>query len=103
MKNGEEMINLNRVRNAIQEVWGYTISLDPKQARQIIKEATYAAEDDPGGWAPEAEVVIHTESGIPNGSYEPWEMEKWFRVSEILGDLYCEHINGAVIAVYKDW
>ena len=97
------MTDLFRVRRAIEEVWGSIISLDPKRARQIIEEGTYAGADDPGGWAPEAEVVIHTESGIPNGSYEPWEMEKWYRVSEILGDLYCEHINGAVIAVYKDW
>jgi hypothetical protein len=96
------MSNLARVRRAIDEVWGSDISLDPERARQIIKQGTYTAREDPGAWAPEAEVVIHTESGIPNGGYCPREMEKWYRVSDILSDLYCEHINGAIIAVYKD-
>jgi hypothetical protein len=96
------MTSLRRVQLAIMEVWGYFISDDPMRARQIIENGTYTGKNDPGGWAPEAEVVIHCESGIPNGSYEPRELERWFRVSDILGDLYCEHINAAVIAVYKD-
>ena len=95
------MSSLQRVREAIEEVWGNSISSDMQRTRKIIKDATYTGKNDPGGWSPSSEVVIHCESGIPNGLYSTRGIENWERVSDLLGDLYCEHINGAVIAVYE--
>jgi len=90
---------LTRTRTAIMHCFGEYISEDPSRARQIIEEATYTGEEDPGGWSQSAPVIIHCESGIPNGMYDGL-YERWFAVSDILGDHFCEHINAAVIAVY---
>ncbi len=91
---------LERVRSAIDEVFGRYISADPARRRKIIEEATFLGEDDPGEWAPNADVVIHCESGIPSGSWNPKELEMWFEVSDKLKTHFCEHVNSAVIGVY---
>jgi hypothetical protein len=97
------MSNLTIVRKAVAEVWGSFISSDKAEVQRIIKAATYTGKNDPGQWAPSAAVVIHTESGIPNGGYNPRDIERWFEVSDMLPNLSVEHVNGAVIAVYKDY
>lgn len=92
---------LEEVRKAIDEVFGSRIASDPVERRKIIEDATYIGRDDPGEWAPNAAVTIHCESGIPSGLYNPLLFEKWFEVSDKLGDHFCEHVNSAVIGVYK--
>lgn len=92
---------LERTRAAIADVFGDYISENPDRRREIIESATYVGDEDPGQWSPRAAVVIHTESGIPNGAYDdPRVFEKWFAVSDKLGTHFCEHVNGAVIAVW---
>lgn len=92
---------LKRTREAIFEVFGEYISSNPEIAKEIIKKSTYTGKDDPGGWSPEAAVIIHTESGIPSGLFDCDLFERWFEVSAKLKTHYCEHINAAVIGVYK--
>jgi len=93
---------LARVRQSILKVFGRYISEDVKTARRIIEQSTFTGKDDPGGWSRNAAVIIHTESGIPNGSWDTRMFEKWFSVSELLTDHFCEHVNGAVIGVYRN-
>jgi hypothetical protein len=97
------MTTLNQVRNAIEEVFGNYISEDKAKARDIINKATFRGNEDPGEWAPTSEVVIHTESGIPNGLYDCRTLEMWCAVSDRLNGMFCEHVNGGVIAVYRDY
>ena len=85
---------VERVRAAILAVF-------PSVTRKAVDRDVYAGRDDPGGWAPKAVAVIHCEGGIPNANDFMENLEKWCEVSERLGDLFCEPINGAVIAVYK--
>lgn len=104
---------LERVREAICEVFGTYLSIefdddhnllppDMEKVRKAVEGSTYTGEDDPGGWSPNAVAIIHCEDEIPNGSYDDSGriLDMWFKVSELLGDLYCEHINAAVIGVY---
>ena len=104
--------NLERVRQAICEVFGEYIGfkdvtedgeilIDWEKVRRVVEADTYTGLENPGGWCPGAEVVIYTENGIPNGAYEPMIFDKWFEVSDKLGDLFVEHYNAAVIAVYR--
>lgn len=107
--------DLERVRDAICEVFGeylwygeddaFDKEYNPQpvkksRIREIVERDTFTGADDPGGWSPGAVAIIHCENGIPNGAYETHVLDKWFEVSELLGDLYCEHINAAVIGVY---
>lgn len=92
---------LQRVRAAIDEVWGSYISEDSEARKRIIEQSTYIGSEDPGQWSPKAAVIIHCERGIPNGSHSTRLMEKWWDVSDKLGTHFCEHINTAVIGVYK--
>ena len=99
----KKMTNLDRVRLAIHEAfwWNFSEFEDSPEVTRGIEQATYTGEDDPGGWSPGAEVIVHCESGIPNGLYDGYIMDKWDSISDGLGDLYHEHVNGAVIAFYK--
>jgi len=93
---------LDRVRAVIFDVFHNIIDEDDDEARRIIAASTYIGREDPGGWSPEAEVVIHCESGIPNGAYDDncKVIDLWSEVSRRLGDLFCEHFNAAIICVY---
>ena len=121
-----KLSKLQRVRDAIFDVLGDAIAANVLTTQQLcnaidevgidgsirhakgvatkvkdrIAEDTYTGKDDPGEWAPKAHAVIHCESGIPNGSYEPFIYDKWFEVSDKLGDMFVEHQNAAVIAVW---
>ena len=94
---------LTRVREAIyNEFKSHIPGRTKPEKMQVIRGATFTGENDPGGWSPSAAVIIHTETGIPNPSWDvhPFDIiEGWFRVSDELGDHYCETINGAVISV----
>jgi len=97
---------ITQVRKAIFEVFREHIPGNTKAEKMaVIRKATYTGKADPGGWSPTAAVVIHTESGIPNPSYEcggGWPItEGWTKVSESLDRHYCETYNGAVMAVYE--
>jgi len=94
--------NLEQVRAAILKVFGNLIADDVDEAKKIIKEATYTGKTDPGGWERSAEVVIHCESGIPNGMFEDGHliMDKWSEVTNQLDGLFCEHYNAAIVCVY---
>ena len=111
----EAKSDLERIRDAVAEVFGTHIGfvdvdeddkviIDKKLVRETVERWIVSGEDDPGGWSPNAVAVINCEgSNIPDGSYDDSGciLEKWFKVSAILGDLYCEHINSCVIGVYR--
>lgn len=97
---------LTRTREAIYNEFAAHIPGDTKKAKMAtIRACTYTGKSDPGGWSPSSDVVIHTESGVPNPSFDESPgfqiIEGWFRVSGELETHYCETINGAVITVYK--
>ena len=96
---------LTRVRNAIYNEFKAQIpGKNKSQKMALIRQCTFTGEDDPGGWSPSAAVVIHTETGVPNPSFDCSEgfqlIEGWFRVSDELETHYCETVNGAVISVW---
>lgn len=91
------MSHIETVRNALSTVFGHSVS------PQAIEDATFTGREDPGGWARRAHVVIHTETGIPALRYDSKAiLAAWDRVGDILQahGLYCEPVNGAVVAVY---
>jgi hypothetical protein len=92
------MNHLQQVRTALLTVFG-----DIGISAADIEDATYTGREDPGGWARRAEVVIHTESGIPSYGYELANLEAWERVDNELREhgLFTEPVNAAVIAVYR--
>lgn len=94
--------NLDRVRAVIFDVFHDIIHEDEDEARRIIAASTYIGREDPGGWSPNAEVVIHCESGIPNGYCDDnnYVTDQWSEVSRRLRGLFCEHHNSAIICVY---
>ncbi len=73
----------------------------PKQLRAMVERSVYTGKSDPGGWAPRAEFVIHTENGLPPGDW----IEEWGRagdeVSKLGFPLFFEAVNGGVVAVYR--
>ena len=86
---------LKQTRKAINEVFGELVS------KETVTKSVYLSEDDTGGWAPEAHVIICTENGLPSDAYDPFVAEGWFKVSEMLpADYYVETINSAIMAVY---
>jgi hypothetical protein len=90
--------NIEIVRSALNTVFGNRVG------RQQIEDATFTGREDPGGWAPRAQVVIHTERGIPALRYDSQAIvAAWDRVNDVLAehDLFCEPINGAIVAVYN--
>ena len=96
---------LKSVRNEIFKEFGKMVSQDSDKARKKIHEATFLGDEDPGGWAPNSKVVIHTETGIPNSTHEYGGgypiTEAWIRISDALpSGHYCENVNAAVVAVY---
>ncbi len=106
--------DLERVRDAVAKVFREDIGfknidengeiiIDEQLILNTVDRDIYASEDDPGGWSPSAKAIINCERGlIPDGSYDDSGciLEKWFKVSELLGDLFCEHINSCIIGVY---
>jgi hypothetical protein len=92
------MNHLQKVRTALLTVFG-----DIGITATDIEDVTYTGLEDPGGWARRAEVVIHTESGIPSYGYELANLEAWENVDNELREhsLYTEPVNGAVVAVYR--
>ena len=98
---------ITRVREAIYAEFGRHIPGKTKaQKMAVIRDNTFTGKDDPGGWSPWAAVVIHTEgSGIPNPTWDETPgfviVEGWFRVSDALGDHFCETVNSAVMTVHK--
>ena len=94
---------LSKVRVALLEEFGSCIDSDPARAKESIERHTFLPMDDPGQWAANAVVVIHAESiGLPG----PWEadgIEVWASGSNRLDGFYCEHVNNAVVAVYREW
>lgn len=97
---------LTRTREAIYNEFADHIPGETKSAKmKVIRDSTYTGSSDPGQWSPSSAVVIHTESGVPNPSFDCSPgfqiIEGWFRVSDELGTHYCETHNAAVIAVYK--
>ena len=86
---------LKETRKAINEVFGDYVS------KETVNKSVYLSEDDAGGWAPEAHVIICTEMGLSSDVYDPFLAEKWHQVSEKLpNDYFIETINGAIMAVY---
>ena len=86
---------LKETRKAINEVFGDYVS------KEVVSKSVYLSEDDTGGWAPEAHVIICTETGLPSDVYDPFLAEKWHQVSAKLpNDYFIETINGAIMAVY---
>ncbi|MAF79862.1 hypothetical protein CL629_02155 [bacterium] len=94
-KKEQKKLLLKETRKAIIEVFGDFV------AAENINESVYLSENDPGGWAPEAHIIINTENGLPSDIYDPFLAEKWIKVSDMLPDDYfVETINGAIMAVY---
>ena len=94
---------LQRVKDAIVEVFGSLIEAGTgRKAQEVVDKDVYTGESDPGQWSPTAVAIIHCEDGIPNGTYDNVIIEKWFDVTNLLGDMYVEHVNAAVIAVWTD-
>ena len=86
---------LKETRKAINEVFGEFVS------KETVNKAVYLSEDDAGEWAPEAHVIICTETGLPSDVYDPFLADKWNAVSDKLPDDYfIETINSAIMAVY---
>lgn len=93
---------LEQTRDALFKIFGAGISDDPTEAKKLIEQHTHLPEDDSGQWAPRSAAVIHAEC-IPLPSPEEIPaIEAWCRVSDLLDGHFCEHINGAVVAVYED-
>ncbi len=68
------------------------------KADSIICENVINADDDAGGWSPEAHAIIYHVNGMPSIDY----IEEWAKVSQQLPDLfYVEAINPEVSAVYN--
>jgi len=89
---------LEQTRKAIVEVFGDFLGDNPMEA---TRRHTYTGKDDPGGWSPQAAVVIHTETFLPSIDEGIFMIEKWDEVSDKLDGHFVEHINGGVSAVYK--
>lgn len=88
------MSNREKVIRALCEVFNLK--------REQVERDVFTGKTDPGQWSPRAEVVIHTEGAIPSdGGYSVSITEKWFAVTEKLDGLFCEPVNGAVVAVHK--
>lgn len=59
---------------------------------------TFTGEGDPGEWAPDADVVIHCEHGLPSPDFDTWF---WTGVMiPALPGYLVEPINGCIVAVY---
>jgi len=75
--------------------------------RKALDRDVYVQADAPGQWAPNAELEIYTEQGIPgmDYGYDAYTGVKgWNGVSSRLQEAgwpyYAEFINGAVVAIY---
>jgi len=73
-----------------------------------VDAALYLGDEDPGGWAPDAPLVIHTEKGLPDRESVSG-IEAWVRVDDEANARLAKHglrvfsepINMAVTAVWK--
>lgn len=61
---------------------------------EVIEKSVW--EGDPYGWASGAVSTISLEHGLPGIEF----VDEWCRVSDTLGALYLEFVNGGVAAVY---
>ena len=64
-----------------------------------VDSCTFTGENDPGQWAPHAEVVIHCKTGLPDGGSSFWMSEPLVDDLAVSG-LWAETINGAVVAIF---
>ena len=71
------------------------------KADKIVCENVIPAEDDTGGWAPDAHAIIYHVNGMPSIDY----LREWGLVGDQLGKsptwYYVEAINSEVSAVYS--
>ena len=69
------------------------------EANKILKDSVWTG--DPYGWSHNALFTISCEQGLPSACYD--NFDSWCKVSEELTDigLFCEAVNGGVVAVYK--
>lgn len=80
-------------RRAARKLYGYT--------REQAEACVYAPHADPGGWAPEALVVLNLESGLEAlNVYSDAAFEEGLRLAEEAGVGHVESLNGGVSAVY---
>ena len=80
-------------RTAARKLYKYTEA----EAEACI----YSPEDDPGGWAPRALVILNLEQGLsPLKMHAPDWMGEGIKLGEAAGVGFVEHINGAVAAVW---
>lgn len=86
------MRNLERIKKAVRDEFGAYLgdSIDT-----VIDKSVW--EGDPYEWASGAVSTISLEHGLPGMEFS----EAWFRVSDALGDMFVEFVNGGVAAVYK--
>jgi hypothetical protein len=87
--------------NALVSVFGNYVCDKKEDAKADVTKHVHTGQEDPGGWAPDAVLVIHAECIPLPGVYTIEDIESWCKVSEILGDHFCEHVNDGVVAVYK--
>ena len=92
---------ITKVCDALFNEFGGQVDKDPVEARRLIEKHVHLPEDDTGGWAPGSAAVIHAENIPLPGAYSIPGIEAWCRVSNTLDTHYCEHVNNAVVAIYK--
>jgi hypothetical protein len=92
---------IERTAQAILKVFDRFIAGETKEEKlALIRKHIHSGEDDPGGWSRSAAVVIHSECiPLPFPAEVPI-IELWCRLSDELGDHYCENINYGVAAIY---
>lgn len=90
------MTTLDKVRKAIEDV--SDVRLGSVSHKGVIEKSTVLGRDDLGEWAPDSEVIIYTEHGLPSGD----SISFWEAVTDKLyhDGFFCEPVNSAVIAVW---
>jgi hypothetical protein len=70
---------------------------------QEIEDSTFTGQEDPGGWARRAHVVVHCESGIPSVTFDEYPVHAWDLINDDLNalGLFAEPVNSAVVAIYS--
>lgn len=94
---------LTQLRDALLAEFGSDIDTDAAKAKARVERYTCHPLDDPGEWAPNAAAIVHAEHIDLPLPLEIPAIEAWQRVSDRLDGFYCEHVNNAVVAVYKEW
>ena len=86
---------MKRIEKAIRKVFNDRLG---DRADRIIEQSLW--EGDPYGWASGAIATISLEYGLP-GMYDVNGFGDWAKVSDELGNLYVEFVNGGVAAVFE--